>query len=760
MKRQLLFLTILGAIMIQAQAQLSPIPPSIYTILNVSSDNPTHPVAHAFDGDTTTWWAIWNSGGFSLPAVVEIDLGTSLNLGGISYLPNPAEPDPKALSVEIYVTNDTTDWGEPQANRHFLWADKSDVNLQMLSFGTVEGRYVRVIFPSSQDESGNIHSSEIVLFEDATPPTGQQNQIISIDLVETKIGTDAPFDLTASASSGLPVSFEILSGPATVNGNTVSLTGSGGEVVVKATQTGDAIYYPSENYITFEVIDLTVFYPEVSTRLVDSLPLQMDSLSAYPIYVNATIDPLVEIAKVEVIIDGVVYETGRKGNLFTYLWTPEAFKTYHIEIKAYASNSNTTSLFRNVWVLNLVNSYPVRTMEDVVIWFGQTNSRWFYGKYTLPQQVGVFSKVNARLTVECPGGNCDDWDRLAYVDIKAPDGNWIQLIRYITPYGRGCEHIVDVSDYLSLLQGDIELRMFIDTWGTGGWQITLDFEFETGPIEYRYSLVEEIWDGAYDLGNPTNLQPVDTIHYGFAPNVEKAVMRLSNTGHGWGDNNSQNAAEFYDATHFIDIDSQETFVQHLWYDCNPNPDGCMPQAGTWQFSRAGWCPGMISPPDAYDLSTFIGQDTVMITYRFDPTYVDYCHPGNPNCISGTTCPNCNDGYKAVNHVDGHIINYSNQPMTYGELTSVEEVIDNVEIFDLKVFPNPNDGLFQIQTSELKGACRVRIFTIDGRQVKGYHFNSWLEMKDFVFDLTDQSIGTYYISLENNTGTGVVKVMFE
>jgi hypothetical protein len=552
----------------------------------------------------------------------------------------------------------------------------------------------------------------------------------------------------------------VLSGPATVNGNTLTLSGGGGEVAVKISQAGDANYYPTENYLTFEVIDLTVFYPEVTTRLSEAFPLQMDTLSPYPIYIHATIDPLVEITQVEVVIDGVTYLTGKKGDLYTYLWTPDAFKTYDIDIIAYGSNGNATTINRSIQTLNIVNGYPVRTMENEVIWFGQQNSRWFYGEYSLPQQVGLFNKATAIMYVECPGGNCDDWDRRAHIDVKAPDGNWVQILRYITPYGVGCDHQVDVTDYLSLLQGDIELRMFIDTWGTGGWQITLDIDFEQGPIEYRYSIVDEIWDRAYDLGNPNNLQPVDTVNYGFAPNVEKATLRISNTGHGWGENNSQNAAEFYDATHFIDIDTQETFVQHLWYDCDPNPDGCMPQAGTWRFNRAGWCPGMVSPPDSYDITSFIPQDTIMVTYRFDPTYVDYCHPGNPNCVSGTTCPNCNDGYKAVNHVDGHIISYSNQPMVYGELTSIEERIDNVEIFDLKVLPNPSEGLFQVLTGEIKGEIRVRIFTIDGRQVKAYNFISWHQMNDFVFDLTDQSTGTYYFSLENERGTGVAKILVE
>jgi hypothetical protein len=205
MIRQLLFLFILGSLTIQTQAQLTPIPQSLYTILDLSSDNDSRPVEAAFDGDSLTWWAIWNNAGFSLPAFVEIDLGTNMNLGGMTYLPNPAQATPKALSVEVYVTNDTADWGTPEVSRNFLWADKEDVSEQVVSFGAVEGRYVKVVFPTSQDNGGNIHTSEMVFWENATPPTGQQNQTITVTPVETKIDTVSPFGLIASASSGLPL---------------------------------------------------------------------------------------------------------------------------------------------------------------------------------------------------------------------------------------------------------------------------------------------------------------------------------------------------------------------------------------------------------------------------------------------------------------------------------------------------------------------------------------------------------------------------
>ena len=67
------------------------------------------------------------------------------------------------------------------------------------------------------------------------------NQTIAFDPLTDKTFGNAPFIVSALASSGPPVSFQILSGPATVTGHTVTITGPG-LVTVRASQSGDANY--------------------------------------------------------------------------------------------------------------------------------------------------------------------------------------------------------------------------------------------------------------------------------------------------------------------------------------------------------------------------------------------------------------------------------------------------------------------------------------------------------------------------------------
>jgi hypothetical protein len=72
---------------------------------------------------------------------------------------------------------------------------------------------------------------------------GTQTQTISFDPLPDKVYGDADFRVSATASSGLPVSFAA-AGNCTVSGSTVHLTGAG-SCTVTASQSGDATFAPA-----------------------------------------------------------------------------------------------------------------------------------------------------------------------------------------------------------------------------------------------------------------------------------------------------------------------------------------------------------------------------------------------------------------------------------------------------------------------------------------------------------------------------------
>jgi len=78
-------------------------------------------------------------------------------------------------------------------------------------------------------------------FKDMRFITAKLNQVININPITATAFGNPVFPVVAAASSNLPVSFSVISGPATILGNAITITGSG-TVVVQASQAGNSFY--------------------------------------------------------------------------------------------------------------------------------------------------------------------------------------------------------------------------------------------------------------------------------------------------------------------------------------------------------------------------------------------------------------------------------------------------------------------------------------------------------------------------------------
>lgn len=92
--------------------------------------------------------------------------------------------------------------------------------------------------------------------------------------------------LRASASSGLPVSYTVVSGPAVLEGDVLSFTGPG-EVTVRASQAGDETYDAAEDVVrTFSVIkgqQIIAFTLPAKAKATDIVPLNGFSSNGLPV---------------------------------------------------------------------------------------------------------------------------------------------------------------------------------------------------------------------------------------------------------------------------------------------------------------------------------------------------------------------------------------------------------------------------------------------------------------------------------------------
>ncbi len=585
------------------------------------------------------------------------------------------------------------------------------------------------------------------------PENNGQSQFIEFTAISNKLTTDPPFELEATATSGLPVEFEVVEGPATLDGNTVTLTGEAGFVTITANQPGDDVWAPApEVSQTFEVVDPTAYAPELTVRRpADETKVYMSELNPVIIVASAYIEhpEVLGITGVSADIDGEIVTLTEKNwntGYFNTQWIPPAFGTYTMTVTATSTGDMATTETVTFEVTDNVTDLSVQTFDMVHI--STSTSTTVTDDFVFPTYVGSFDQLMLYLDVTCPAGGCDPWDRVGNMEARGPNGEWVELLRYITPYGVPCDHTIDVTDYASILQGLVELRFSIGT-DAQGFVVDVMIDLHAGMPEYKYNWVDVIWRGTFPFGDYANMQPMDTIIWNYDNCTEASKLKIINTGHGWGDLNTGNAAEFYEATHHIKV-NDDSFEQHLWVDCNPNPDGCQPQNGTWYFDRAGWCPGSISYVYDYDLTPYVNTPDVEIVYEFYPDYMDLCHPNNPNCVTGVTCADCQAGFNPHFIISGNLISYSD------ELSIPVGETEQQPYYGLQLLPNPAIDRVELSSNRENAAisATVQVFDISGHLLKQM---SW-DGNPVMMDVSELKNGMYIFVIRSERGTETKKLL--
>lgn len=575
-------------------------------------------------------------------------------------------------------------------------------------------------------------------------------QAISFPQIPTQLTTTSAVQLAASASSGLPVTYTVESGPATVNGSTVTWTGAG-TVCIRASQAGSPTYDSATSVVNcFDVVDPIQNRPTVEPRNpVDGANVFMPTGGTLQLAAKVAIDypSLFQVQNVTFVYNGTNLPTvNHGGGYYTSWWSPIGFGPQSLQIVATSNFGATNTTTVNVNVVQNPSDISNLTAFSG-IWLN-TDSVSAMRDGILPSFVGAYDTIMATLTVTCPPGGCGPWDRVASIDAQGKDGKWFEIIRYITPYGVPCSHRINLTDYMSLLQGKVTFRANCATLDNG-FQYELKFDYKAGTPPHKYSSVTQVWKAVYPFGDYSNLQPVPTFPFSYPTDAVASKLKLVSTGHGWGSLNTGNAAEFYNATHNIQVNGANTFAQQNWLVCSPNPDGCSPQNGTWTYSRAGWCPGAIAPYFDYDMTPFIAQQNVNLDYKFYASYVDQCHPNNPNCVTGTTCTDCNDGFNPNLDVNCNLITYFDSTFSLG--------VQEPEYFGFVLFPNPTSGMFTLSSGGKTGmSVQVIIMDLMGREVASFEWDGTRQ----TVDLRGAPKGVYMVRAGNQSSSSFKKLIIQ
>ncbi len=208
-----------------------------------------------------------------------------------------------------------------------------------LGDGTVSSRTTPVMVTQSVDLAGKAFVLVAAGGHHTAAVARKPSQTILFVEPGTKTFGDAPFELSATASSGLPVTFEVISGPATVSGSTVTLTGAG-TVTVRASQVGDADYAPAEDVERTFVVSAaaqTIYFSEIGTRILGEPPLLVHAISSSGLPVDFAVvsgPASVEGARLTLHEAGMVTVRASQAGDADHLPAPPVEQTFRVALGA------------------------------------------------------------------------------------------------------------------------------------------------------------------------------------------------------------------------------------------------------------------------------------------------------------------------------------------------------------------------------------------------------------------------------------------
>lgn len=131
------------------------------------------------------------------------------------------------------------------------------------------------------------HGAEGISVWDLVP---KRAQTIDFPAIANKTVVDLPFTISASASSGLPVEFTVVSGPATIENARVTITGAG-TVTIRASQPGNDEFGAVFADRTFAVAKAvqTINLPVIADKTTRSAPFQVSATANSGLPVRITV---------------------------------------------------------------------------------------------------------------------------------------------------------------------------------------------------------------------------------------------------------------------------------------------------------------------------------------------------------------------------------------------------------------------------------------------------------------------------------------
>jgi hypothetical protein len=270
---------------------------------------------------------------------------------------------------------------------------------------------------------------------------------------------------------------------------------------------------------------------------------------------------------------------------------------------------------------------------------------------SFPDASHSYHKIIMQFDLGCASTGCSDWDYTTLINLLNPTGNFdstvtridtlqnnplvvdtiwnvfevkerFELAKVITPYGGALANdwsrtfYFDVTDYYPMLKDSIEFEAFYQGWSSG-FSVSLNFMLIEGTPPRDVLKVENLYRGQFNYittsAFETNFMPARQVN--LEPAAQQFYLRMAPSGHGF--INALNCAEFCDKDYYVNVNGNRVAQQAMWRnDCGVN--ALWPQAGTWLYDRANWCPGDRVNIYDHDLTAHLSGSTASIDVDIEP----------------------------------------------------------------------------------------------------------------------------------------------
>jgi uncharacterized repeat protein (TIGR02543 family) len=165
------------------------------------------------------------------------------------------------------------------------------------------------------DQAGNSSNATLAVIYQTT----NQNQTITFPAIADHTFGDAPIPLVAAASSGLPVTFSVISGPATLSSSNVLMLTGAGAVTVEANQSGNGSFNSATpvdmNFNVTRANQSIAFTPIPNHSAGDpNFVLTGTTSSGLPVYFNVISGPAITSSNMVTLLGG--------GTITVVAWQP------------------------------------------------------------------------------------------------------------------------------------------------------------------------------------------------------------------------------------------------------------------------------------------------------------------------------------------------------------------------------------------------------------------------------------------------------